>query len=70
MSSSDVLAVAYRPDGRELCASSRDGKLSFWNAQHSVLEKVINGRRDAEGGRKPGDRRTAKSSAAGKCFSR
>lgn len=66
--SSDVLAVAYRPDGRELCVSTRDGKLSFWNTQHSALEKVINGQRDAAGGRKTGDVRTAKSTAAGKCF--
>ena len=68
--SADVLSVAYRPDGRQLCTSSRDGKLSFWNTQHATLEKVINGRKDAVGGRKVGDRRTAESSAAGKCFTR
>ena len=62
--------MAYRPDGRQLCTSSRDGKLSFWNTQHATLEKVINGRKDAVGGRKVGDRRTAESSAAGKCFTR
>jgi periodic tryptophan protein 2 len=28
----DVLAVAIRPDGKELCTSSLDGQLLFWDA--------------------------------------
>lgn len=68
--SSDILAVAFRPDGKELCASTRSGKLCFWDSASGVARGVIDGRRDAAGGRRVGDARTSKSSAAGKCFSR
>mmetsp|Transcript_6250 Transcript_6250/g.22223 ORF Transcript_6250/g.22223 Transcript_6250/m.22223 type:complete len:926 (-) Transcript_6250:29-2806(-) len=65
---SDVLAVAFRPDGKQLCSSARDGNIAFWNVARSTQEGVIEGRRDAVGGRRLKDRRTAKSSAAAKCF--
>ncbi len=29
--SSDVLAVAYRPDGKEICTASLDGQLCLWD---------------------------------------
>ena len=28
---SDVLAIAFRPDGRELCSAALDGNLYFWD---------------------------------------
>jgi len=29
--STDLIALAFRPDGKELCTSSLDGNLSFWD---------------------------------------
>lgn len=65
---SDVLDVAFRPDGKQLCSSERNGNLVFWNVQRSTRDATIEARRDAVGGRKLRDRRTSKSSAAAKCF--
>ncbi|KAL1922330.1 uncharacterized protein VTP21DRAFT_9869 [Calcarisporiella thermophila] len=65
---SDVLAVAFRPDGKELCASTLDGLLTFWDVEHGKLRKVIEGRRDIAGGRKSTDRMTAANSTSGKSF--
>jgi periodic tryptophan protein 2 len=64
----DVLAVRFRPDGKQLVSSTLDGQLHFWDAKAGREMKTIDGRRDIRGGRKSTDVRTAKSSAAGKCF--
>lgn len=29
----DVLAIAWRPDGKQLASSTLDGQIYFWNAQ-------------------------------------
>lgn len=42
---SDVLALAFRPDDAELCASTLDGQLVFWNVQEGVQTRTIEGRR-------------------------
>jgi WD40 repeat protein len=35
--SSDVLAVAFRPDGNQVCSATRDGQLSYWNIRHGYV---------------------------------
>jgi len=39
----EVLALAFRPDGRQLCAASCDGQLSFW-ALGSLADATDDGR--------------------------
>lgn len=65
---SDLLCVAFRPDGKQIAASSLDGQLTFWSVEEAVQEGVVDGRRDVSGGRKLTDRRTAAASAATKAF--
>eukprot|EP01138_Halocafeteria_seosinensis_P006807 gb/GECG01006960.1/.p1 GENE.gb/GECG01006960.1/~~gb/GECG01006960.1/.p1 ORF type:complete len:977 (+),score=104.37 gb/GECG01006960.1/:1-2931(+) len=67
--SSDVLSVTFRPDGEQLCSSSRDGQLHFWNVKEGRAEGIINGKWDAAGGRRQDEARTAKNSSEGKHFS-
>lgn len=31
--SHDVLALAWRPDGKQLASATLDGQIYFWNAQ-------------------------------------
>ena len=52
----DVLALAWRPDGKLLASATLDGQIYLWNAADAVLEGVIEGRRDIKGGRLAGDR--------------
>jgi periodic tryptophan protein 2 len=66
---SDVTAVAFRPDGHALAAASLDGHVTFWDVRKGTLAGTIEGRRDASGGRRVDDVRTAASSAHSKCFS-
>jgi periodic tryptophan protein 2 len=63
-----VLSVAFRPDGGQLCSSTRDGQLHYWNVKTGVADGVIEAHNDVSGGRKKGDARTAASSARAKCF--
>lgn len=68
---SEVLAVAFRPDGKELCASSLDGHINFWDpysGEHSSRIKFIEGRRDISGGRSSTDFRTAENKTSDKHF--
>lgn len=67
---SDVLSVAFRPDGKQVAASTLDGQLSFWNIIAAVQEGGVDGRRDVSGGRKVSDRRTAANAAGTKSFNR
>eukprot|EP00698_Gefionella_okellyi_P013776 TRINITY_DN3791_c0_g1_i1.p1 TRINITY_DN3791_c0_g1~~TRINITY_DN3791_c0_g1_i1.p1 ORF type:complete len:848 (-),score=140.28 TRINITY_DN3791_c0_g1_i1:1180-3519(-) len=64
----DALSVQFRPDGKEICASSLDGLLSFFDVVEGKLSTTIEGRRDIAGGRHQDDRRSAKNSSAGKSF--
>ena len=36
--SHDVLAVAFRPDGKQLAASTLDGTVTFWNPQEGDMQ--------------------------------
>ncbi|KAJ5586229.1 hypothetical protein N7450_006016 [Penicillium hetheringtonii] len=67
---SDVLSVAFRPDGKQVSASTLDGQLSFWNVDDAVQEGNVDGRRDVSGGRKISDRTTAANAAGTKAFNR
>ncbi|KAI0755055.1 WD40 repeat-like protein [Daedaleopsis nitida] len=66
--SADVLAVAFRPDGKELAAASLDGQVLFFDVNLGKQTNLIDGRRDISGGRKADDRVTAANSASGKAF--
>ena len=48
---SDVLAVAFRPDGKELVTSALDGHLYIWDAHTTESKGNIQGRHDIKGGR-------------------
>lgn len=66
---SEVLAVAYRPDGKYIAVSSMDGLISVWNVKTGQQEIEIDGKHDIGGfGRHAGDRFAAKNSARGKHF--
>ncbi|XP_034279782.1 periodic tryptophan protein 2 homolog [Pantherophis guttatus] len=66
--SSDVLAVAFRPDGNELAVASLDGQITFWDHENAVQAGSIMGRHDLQMGRKELDKITAKQAAKGKSF--
>lgn len=66
--SSEVTALAFRPDGKEVCASTLDGQLSFVDVSSGEIVSVIECRRDISGGRKVDDRLTAANNAASKYF--
>ncbi|KIY47369.1 WD40 repeat-like protein [Fistulina hepatica ATCC 64428] len=65
---SDVLALAFRPDGHELAVSTLDGQITFFDVQESKQTNVIQGRKDISGGRKADDRVSAANSSSGKSF--
>ncbi|KAI9844594.1 MAG: hypothetical protein M1838_002103 [Thelocarpon superellum] len=64
----DVLCVAYRPDSKQIAVSTLDGQLTFWSVSEAAQVGGIEGRRDASGGRKISDRRTAANVAGNKSF--
>lgn len=59
----DVLSLAFRPDGKELCACALDGALRFWTMEGEHTS-TIEGRYDIRGGRGARDVRTAETNAA------
>jgi periodic tryptophan protein 2 len=65
---SDVLALAFRPDGKELAASTLDGQITFFEVQEGKQTNVIDGRKDVSGGRKADDRVAAANSSSGKAY--
>lgn len=66
--SHDVLAVAFRPDGEQLCCATLNGNISIWNVTDGELVGTIEGRRDISGGRKSTDRITAQNNSISKYF--
>ncbi|THH00961.1 hypothetical protein EW026_g1650 [Hermanssonia centrifuga] len=66
--SADVLAVTFRPDGKELAASTLDGQVTFFDVALGKQTNVIDGRKDISGGRKADDRMTAANNSSGKSF--
>ncbi|WVQ83639.1 hypothetical protein IAT38_005781 [Cryptococcus sp. DSM 104549] len=66
--SGEATALAWRPDGKEICTATLDGQLSFIDVAEGQIKSVIEGRRDISGGRKVDDRLTAANNAASKYF--
>eukprot|EP01034_Spumella_vulgaris_P031898 gene31898-39410_t len=64
----DVLAVAFRPDGKEICCAATNGNLYFWEVESGTQLSIIEGRRDISGGRLSTDAMTADNSARSKYF--
>ncbi len=64
----DITAVAVRPDSKQLAVSTLDGQLTFWSVLEGSLSASLDGRRDATGGRKLSDWRTAMNVAGTKNF--
>jgi len=64
----DVLCVAYRPDGREICTATLGGELVFWDTDDVSVKYTIDGRNDISGGRLSNQKRTAKTSMSTKSF--
>ena len=66
--STDVLAVAFRPDGKQVCAATLNGSLNLWDPKEGELVGTIDGLRDIAGGRKTTDRVSAKNNTSSKHF--
>ena len=64
----DGLAIAFSPDGSEVCAASLDGQLTFWDVKNGKQLSVLECRRDISGGRKLNDKMGVRNNAAGACF--
>lgn len=64
----EVLALAWRPDGQQLCVSTLKGELAVWDTKLGNQISAIEGRSDVTGGRLSTSRRSAVKSAAGKSF--
>ena len=64
----DVLATAFRPDGKEICTAATNGNLYFWDVETGQQTGIIDGRRDISGGRFSTDARTADNSTRSKHF--
>ncbi|KAK9456387.1 WD40-repeat-containing domain protein [Dipodascopsis uninucleata] len=65
---SDVLAIALRPDSKQVAVSTLDGQLTFWDVENGRQVGLIDGRNDISGGRYQSDRFTAKNSNRSKSF--
>ncbi|THH32799.1 hypothetical protein EUX98_g1385 [Antrodiella citrinella] len=66
--SADVLAVAFRPDGKEFSAATLDGQIVFFDVSLGKQTNVIEGRKDVSGGRKADDRIAASNNSSGKSY--
>ncbi|TMW63776.1 hypothetical protein Poli38472_002717 [Pythium oligandrum] len=66
--STDVLAVAFRPDGKQLCSATLNGHLNIWEVKDGELLSTIDGMRDIAGGRKSTDKITAQNNTISKHF--
>lgn len=66
--STDVLAVAFRPDGKQLCTATLNGALNLWDPKEGELVGTIDGLRDIAGGRRDGDKISARNNAISKHF--
>ena len=64
----DVLAVAFRPDGLEICTATITGNLCFWDVESGEQTAIIEGRGDLSGGRQAGSMRSGKNQDSTRCF--
>ena len=65
---SDGLALAFRPDGKEIAVSTLDGQITVFDVENGKQTNIINGRNDVSGGRKLDDRVSAANNSSGKSF--
>ncbi|KAH3679327.1 hypothetical protein WICMUC_001067 [Wickerhamomyces mucosus] len=65
---SDVLAIAMRPDSKEVAVSTLHGQIQFWDIENAKQSGNIDGRKDIISGRYLEDRFTAKNSQRSKHF--
>lgn len=65
---SDCLALAFRPDGREIAVSTLDSHITFFDVEDGKQTNIIDGRKDISGGRKVGDRVTAANNSSSTSF--
>jgi periodic tryptophan protein 2 len=49
-SGADVVCVAFRPDGSQVCSGTIRGLLRFWNVEDGSLVCEIDGQKDIKGG--------------------
>lgn len=66
--SSDVLAIAMRPDSKQVAVSTLDGTITFWNVEAGKEEGQVDGKEELAGGRYATDRFSSKNSARSKYF--
>ena len=59
---SQVLCVAFRPDGKQFCAVSLGGEISFWDVETGDQVGFIEAKEDVRGGRRKDDARDAMNS--------
>ncbi|KAF9787924.1 WD40 repeat-like protein [Thelephora terrestris] len=64
----EVLALAFRPDGKELAITTLDGQVTLYDVDQGRQKSVIEGRKDVSGGRKADDRMTAANNSSGKSY--
>ncbi|PFH50639.1 hypothetical protein AMATHDRAFT_75524 [Amanita thiersii Skay4041] len=65
---SDILAITFRPDGKELAVSTLNGQITFFDVAEGKQTNVIEGRKDVSGGRKADDRVSAANNSSGKSY--
>ncbi|KAK9474492.1 WD40-repeat-containing domain protein [Dipodascopsis tothii] len=65
---SDVLAIALRPDSKQVAVATLDGQISFWDVDLGKQVAFVDGKRDVAGGRHESDRFAAKNAARSKHF--
>ena len=66
--SSEGLALAFRPDGQQVCVASLNGQLNFFDTKTGTHTGVIDGRRDIASGRRLDDKVQQRNNAAGSAF--
>jgi periodic tryptophan protein 2 len=66
--STEATAIAFSPDGKEVCTSTLDGQLTFVDVAEGTVSSVIEGRQDISGGRRHDDRMSAANNASTKYF--
>lgn len=64
----DVLAIAMRPDSKQVAVSTLSGQVQFWDIENAKQVGNIDGRKDVIVGRYLEDRFTSQNSARGKNF--
>eukprot|EP01035_Chromulina_nebulosa_P018512 gene18512-24229_t len=64
----DVLALAFRPDNKEMATCCVNGNIYIWDLETSEQIRCIEGRRDISGGRLTTDAMTSQNSSRNKCF--